>query len=685
MTTVTLLTALREPEAVARALRDHADPRLLVALVATAAAGVGAYGAAMHASGGALAMLRAGALATLAAGLAWSATLPSLHILGSLTGSRVRWRALLLASLITVSFGGLAMFASIPVLWFFELCVPHRLMRIAINLVVFAGVGLSMADVFARGDGDAGGPARPPPRLAVPAGPRRLRTLLRRRPVRPLARAPARLPTPSPGVPMSATTTASSVAATPAPAGTTPSPLRPAHHRARGRPPALRPARARRSAPAGAGPHLLRRPRDLRARPRRAAARGRLEPLERGPGPGTHGQPGWGPWWPPTASASSAPRWSACRRPTSTPLLAGGEDPRLAHRGGGHARPGHLRGGADGPAARLPRHRAGGGADHPGQPRAQPPQGAGGGHGWLHPALRGRPRRHEPPGPQLPPDGGGEPRPQGHHPPGSRRQHRRVRPPNRHTRSTRRRRARARARPPRPRLDLSLRPHGPPRGCGGSSPCSPPDPLASWPPESPCAPSSSPSSTCWSASPPPPPGAAASAGARPPLCWCCGPCSCPPSSPPPPLPRRSARVAPGRRASTPPWRRWARPWVPGMTCLTAPCSNRRSARPARGLAALATRLAQLDAVVAPARVRPARPGRRGRRARCRRPPAESPGQRAPARGPPRRRAAAARGGAGRPPGPHHPGAPGALHPPRRPGPGRAARSAWPGPSTAPPS
>ena len=121
--------ALREPEAFSAA---HARPapaqapvafglspsdlRLFGALSATAAFGVAAYGAALHGYQGAGAMLAGGLGAAAAAGGAWATTLPALYVLGTLKGSPLSARALLLGSLVTVSFGGLAMLASVPVL-----------------------------------------------------------------------------------------------------------------------------------------------------------------------------------------------------------------------------------------------------------------------------------------------------------------------------------------------------------------------------------------------------------------------------------------------------------------------------------------------------------------------------------------------------------------------------------------
>jgi len=47
--------------------------------------------------------------------LAWAIPLPALYILNSLSGSRLAASSTLLAALVTVSWGGLAMIASIPI------------------------------------------------------------------------------------------------------------------------------------------------------------------------------------------------------------------------------------------------------------------------------------------------------------------------------------------------------------------------------------------------------------------------------------------------------------------------------------------------------------------------------------------------------------------------------------------
>ena len=84
--------------------------------------------------------------------------LPSLYIFNSLSGSRLKPSTTLLAALVTTSWGGLAMIASIPINWFFTVSLhdlvadPSRVTWLVrgVNLVVFAGVGISMIDIFGR-------------------------------------------------------------------------------------------------------------------------------------------------------------------------------------------------------------------------------------------------------------------------------------------------------------------------------------------------------------------------------------------------------------------------------------------------------------------------------------------------------------------------------------------------------
>lgn len=145
--------ALREPEAFA--LRWDAENRpypwwVFTALALTAIAGTFTYGLSIGVLGGTGRMLYCGLALTVAAGIAWSLPLPALYILNSATGSRLRLSTTFLAALVTTSWGGLALIASIPLNLFFNVALPFPQMQLLVNLVLFAGVGIAMADVFCR-------------------------------------------------------------------------------------------------------------------------------------------------------------------------------------------------------------------------------------------------------------------------------------------------------------------------------------------------------------------------------------------------------------------------------------------------------------------------------------------------------------------------------------------------------
>ncbi len=145
--------ALRDPEEFAVAWNEGRTAYtwpVWAALLATAIVGTTTYGMTMGRLGGADDIFYKGLICTLAAGLAWAIPLPALYILNSLSGSRLPATSTLLAALVTVSWGGLAMLASIPVNWFFTATVPHPTFVLLVNLVVFTGVGVSMVDVFRR-------------------------------------------------------------------------------------------------------------------------------------------------------------------------------------------------------------------------------------------------------------------------------------------------------------------------------------------------------------------------------------------------------------------------------------------------------------------------------------------------------------------------------------------------------
>jgi hypothetical protein len=156
--------ALKDPEEFAlRWHRGSVDYRTAVwlALAVTAILGTMTYGVTMGIGGGASIIVQKSLLLTIAAGMAWAVPLPALYVLNSLAGSRLRASTTLLAALVTTSWGGLALVASVPINWFFSVAIPAQVgdlwsavtaqrIVLGVNLLVFTGVGISMADVFQR-------------------------------------------------------------------------------------------------------------------------------------------------------------------------------------------------------------------------------------------------------------------------------------------------------------------------------------------------------------------------------------------------------------------------------------------------------------------------------------------------------------------------------------------------------
>lgn len=145
--------ALRTPEEFAAAWNEGAVQYrwwVWLSLMGTAILGTLTYGMTMGLLGHASDVVDKGLACTLAAGLAWGMPLPALYILNSLSGSKLSVSSTFLAALVTTSWGGLAMIASIPINWFFSVAVPHSGFVLLVNLVVFAGVGVAMIDVFQR-------------------------------------------------------------------------------------------------------------------------------------------------------------------------------------------------------------------------------------------------------------------------------------------------------------------------------------------------------------------------------------------------------------------------------------------------------------------------------------------------------------------------------------------------------
>lgn len=149
--------ALRRPEQLAVRWRDRRQPgadaptRLVFPiLLANAVVVIAAYGLTMGLHLGAGGMIAAAAKAPFAAGLAWAVALPALYIINSSLGSKLDASTTVLAALATVSFGALAMLASVPVNWFFTLALPYSAVRLAVNGLVFSAVAVCMVDVFLR-------------------------------------------------------------------------------------------------------------------------------------------------------------------------------------------------------------------------------------------------------------------------------------------------------------------------------------------------------------------------------------------------------------------------------------------------------------------------------------------------------------------------------------------------------
>lgn len=156
--------ALREPELFAVRWHREGAPYswgVFVALALTAILGTTTYGMIMGLLAGPGQMFAGGLSCTLAAGIAWGLPLPALYILHSIAGSRLRASTTFLAALVTTSWGGLAMIASIPIAWFFTAALPEEMRLFAlhfsrpvavliVHLVVFTGVGIAMCDVFRR-------------------------------------------------------------------------------------------------------------------------------------------------------------------------------------------------------------------------------------------------------------------------------------------------------------------------------------------------------------------------------------------------------------------------------------------------------------------------------------------------------------------------------------------------------
>ncbi len=149
--------ALRRPDQLAVRWRDRAEhpedaptPAVFTALMLSAIFGLVIYGSTMGLHAGPHAMLLAAGKAPLACGLAWTLSLPALHILNAARGGKMDLSTSVLVALITSSFGAMAMLAAAPVNWFFAVAVDVGAVRYLVNFTIFGGVGIAMADVFIR-------------------------------------------------------------------------------------------------------------------------------------------------------------------------------------------------------------------------------------------------------------------------------------------------------------------------------------------------------------------------------------------------------------------------------------------------------------------------------------------------------------------------------------------------------
>lgn len=148
-----LVPIFLEPERTVRrwACEGPTPPLAWPLLGATAALGMGTWCAMLHAWRGADHALVAGLHGVLATGIGWCAAIPSLVVLGGLFGSKLQPRAPVLASLVAVAWGGLALLCAVPILWFFEITTGGEPWARALAVgATGLGVGICITSVFLR-------------------------------------------------------------------------------------------------------------------------------------------------------------------------------------------------------------------------------------------------------------------------------------------------------------------------------------------------------------------------------------------------------------------------------------------------------------------------------------------------------------------------------------------------------
>jgi len=147
--------AIRRPEELATRWRsgvneERPHPMVFVALAASAIAGTAAWGLIAGLPDGPVEMLSGAFWFPVATGSAWLLAFPALYVGNAIFGARPSLETTALVALICMSFGALALIATIPIVWFFGLAAPDDSFRSVVNIGVFASVGIAMIDTFAR-------------------------------------------------------------------------------------------------------------------------------------------------------------------------------------------------------------------------------------------------------------------------------------------------------------------------------------------------------------------------------------------------------------------------------------------------------------------------------------------------------------------------------------------------------
>jgi uncharacterized membrane protein YidH (DUF202 family) len=150
----TIGTALRRPEDFVAGWRESGSARgawPFAALFLNAALCLAAYGMTVGFNRpGVTPMFDSSLRTVVAAGLPWLLALPGLYILNSAFGSRLDASTTFLAVLTTLSFGGLGLLVSMPVIWLFAVAAPFFAVHFLLNVLVLLTVAVAMLRMFHR-------------------------------------------------------------------------------------------------------------------------------------------------------------------------------------------------------------------------------------------------------------------------------------------------------------------------------------------------------------------------------------------------------------------------------------------------------------------------------------------------------------------------------------------------------